>query len=856
MKRFLSALAATLIAFTACDEIEIPAEINIPDAESLELFETGISFSASKEGGVQTVHLSFETTYKWSVSIKDMTGDWLTVDPMSGDGGPATITVTAKDNVETTPRSAEITVSCLAISKTVKVTQAGAEPPQTIPAESIKLNMQAAELKVGETLQLVATVEPENSTEKVVWASLMEENASVEDGLVTALKEGYASITATAGEAMATCRIVIRKADDNSEVQSIELDQREVHMMPGQTVQLNATVVPEGAVVSWSSSQTNVATVDQEGKITAVALGETVIKATAGDKSAECLVKVEEEVNITGISLNEAAVTLKEGETFQLVATLLPETASPQPIEWVSAIPAVATVDANGLVTAVRKGGPAKIWAIVKTNTGYEYSANCEVTVTSDAPAIESITVTPAKVTINATEETILTATVNPEGTGAVIQWFSDNTDIATVEKISDTQAKVKGVGTGTTKVVAYVGDVFDYSEVTVEKKSSGGGVESITLSDTAIQLGFYETKQLTARISPETAADATITWTSSDESIVLVSNGNTSGADGSIQPAGTVIAKNKEGVATVTATAGGVTATCTVTVSSGDIVPVQSISLNKTELTLQVGENFQLVATILPENATTQQVSWSMTARSSQLSMEADGLNCKIGALAACEATITVRSGYDPGNIYATCKVTVTGDSSGSDEEEVDLGLPSGLKWRGWNVGASKPEEYGNHYAWGETTTKSSYTLSNYKFKPTTYSEVTLYPKYETQLGGDGKKVLESEDDAASVNLGNGWRMATAAEWKELRESCTWTWTQRNGVNGMKVTGPNGKSIFLPAAGVFSSTLANQGTYGSYWTSSLATSQWGHAVDFISNDKTTAVIGRECGLSVRPVKD
>lgn len=686
MKRVLSALAATLIAFTACDEIEIPAEINIPDAESLELFETGISFSASKEGGVQTVHLSFETTYKWSVSIKDMTGDWLTVDPMSGDGGPATITVTAKDNAETTPRSAEITVSCLVISKTVKVTQAGAEPPQTIPAESVKLNMQTAELKVGETLQLVATVEPENSTEKVVWASLMEENASVEDGLVTALKEGYASITATAGKAMATCRIAIRKADDTSEV--------------------------------------------------------------------------------------------------------------------------------------------------------------------------ESITVTPEAVTINAGEETILTATVNPEGTGAVIQWFSDNTDIATVEKISDTQAKVKGVGTGTTKVVAYVGDVFDYSEVTVEKKSSGGGVESITLSDTAIQLGFYETKQLTARISPESAADATVTWTSSNEDVVLVSNGNTPAADGSIKPAGTVIAKNKEGVATVTATAGGVSATCTVTVGSGNIVPVQSISLNKTELTLQVGENFQLVATILPENATTQQVSWSMTARSSQLSMEADGLNCKIGALAACEATITVRSGYDPGNIYATCKVTVTGDPSGSDEEEVDLGLPSGLKWRGWNVGASKPEEYGNHYAWGETTTKSSYTLSNYKFKPTSYSEVTLYPKYETQLGGDGKKVLDAEDDAASVNLGNGWRMATVAEWKELRESCTWTWTKRNGVNGMKVTGPNGKSIFLPAAGVFSSTLANQGTYGSYWTSSLATSQWGHAVDFISNDKTTAVIGRECGLSVRPVKD
>ena len=688
MKRFLLALAAILLAMTACEEIEIPAQISVPDTESMEIFNTGISFEAHKEGGVQTAKLSFETTYKWSVSITEMSGDWLTVDPMSGEGGPATITVSATDNTDTAPRSATITVTCLVVSKTVKVIQAGAEPAQDIPAQSIKITPEVVtELKVGETIQLTAVVEPENSTDKVEWASLMEENATVKDGLVTALKEGYASITATAGKASATCRITIKAAD-----------------------------------------------------------------------------------------------------------------------------------------------------------------------------AIEGITVTPATVTINATESTILTATVTPEGAEAVIEWFSDNTDIATVEKISDTQAKVTGVGEGTVKVIARVGSVFGYSEVTVEKKGSGGGeggVEMISLNKTELQLGFYETFQLVATLRPEDAS-AQISWTSSNEDVVLVSDGSTPAGDGSIKPAGTVIAKNKEGQSIVTATVGSLSASCTVTVTSGSIVPVQSISLNKTELTLQVGQQFELIATILPGNATNKQVSWASSARSYQLSLADNGLSCVIGALAECEATITVRSADNPAQLYATCKVTVTGGSSDPGEEVVDLGLPSGLKWRSMNVGASKPEDYGDYFAWGETSPKSSYSSSNYKYKATDYGDgMIVYAKYDsTPIHGDGKTVLEPEDDAASVNLGNGWRTPTFNEFKELRENCTWKWTTRNGVNGMLVTGPNGKSIFLPGGGWYTNTtLTGKTTYGSYWTAT-GSGDIAHAVDFANGYVDKAVLARSDGRSVRPVKD
>ena len=735
---------------------------------------------------------------------------------------------------------------------------------------SIKLDQTQVEMTVGETLHLIATVDPfQGDTKVVTWTSSSPDVASVKGteipdvvginmpaGEVTALKEGETTITANAGDKSATCKVIVKKkADDGGgntdAVTELKLDKAEVHMSPGQVWQLNATVKPEGASISWSSNKTDVATVDREGKVTAVALGEAVITASAGEKSAQCLVKVEKEVAIEGISLNKSSLTLKEGETFQLVATLIPENATPKTIEWISSISAVATVDEKGLVTAVRNGGPAEIWAVIGRGSGHDISAKCEVTVTSDAPSVESITVTPATVNIKATEEAILTATVTPAGTGAEIKWVSDNTSIAKVEKISDTQAKVTGVGEGTVKVIASVGSVFGYSEVTVEKKGSGGGeggggVEMISLNNTELQLGFYETFQLVATLRPEDAS-AQISWTSSNEDVVLVSNGSTPAGDGSIKPAGTVIAKNKEGQSIVTATVGSLSASCTVTVTSGSIVPVQSISLNKTELTLQVGQKFELIATILPGNATNKQVSWASSARSYQLSLTDNGLSCVIGALAECEATITVRSADNPAQLYATCKVTVTGGSSDSGEEVVDLGLPSGLKWRGWNVGASKPEEYGDLFAWGETSPKASYTNSNYKYRS---SDI-----YGDGIGKKGKTLI-AEDDAATVNVGSGWRTPKISEWRELEEKCTWKWTTRGGVNGMQVTGPNGKSIFLPAAGYCGSSMTYRGSWGSYWSSTYGNDDWAQTFEFRNEETTLALIDRVIGRSVRPVKD
>ena len=175
---------------------------------------------------------------------------------------------------------------------------------------------------------------------------------------------------------------------------------------------------------------------------------------------------------------------------------------------------------------------------------------------------------------------------------------------------------------------------------------------------------------------------------------------------------------------------------------------------------------------------------------------------------------------------------------------EYVDLGLPSGLKWATCNVGASSPEDYGNYYAWGETTTKDSYSSSN----------SLTYGKTMGDISGD------AQYDAATANWGGSWRMPTYDEMNELRNNCTWTWTTQDGVNGYKVTSEtNGNHIFLPAAGYrYGSSLYNAGEYGYYWSSTPYEYDSRHAwgLFFYSSGQGMNYDTRYYGLSVRPVTE
>ena len=218
---------------------------------------------------------------------------------------------------------------------------------------------------------------------------------------------------------------------------------------------------------------------------------------------------------------------------------------------------------------------------------------------------------------------------------------------------------------------------------------------------------------------------------------------------------------------------------------------------------------------------------------------------------------SLTFGHGIQANNLYgmaAGIEVTLA-------HEYVDLGLPSGLLWATCNVGASTPEGNGGYYAWGETSTKSDYTWSTYKWCNGSYNTLTKYntnPSYGTV---DSKTTLELSDDAARANWGGDWRMPTSVEWQELYDNTTSTWTTENGVNGRKFTstkeGYTDKYIFLPASGYRGGTsLDTAGSYGNYWSSSLSTSNpsYGRRLYFNSSDFSMYDSNRYDGFTVRPV--
>ncbi len=188
---------------------------------------------------------------------------------------------------------------------------------------------------------------------------------------------------------------------------------------------------------------------------------------------------------------------------------------------------------------------------------------------------------------------------------------------------------------------------------------------------------------------------------------------------------------------------------------------------------------------------------------------------------------------------------------------EAIDLGLPSGILWASHNVGATKPEEYGDYFAWGETSPKTNYDWSTYKYG-SDWDELTKYCTDDYYGIVDNKTILDPSDDAATANWGNGWRMPTFDEIWELFDKCTWKWTTLNGVNGLLVTGPNGNSLFLPAAGYrYGTSLYGAGSSGVYWSSSLFSGYPDRAgyLGFSSGDHDWNGNDRDNGFSVRPVR-
>lgn len=255
--------------------------------------------------------------------------------------------------------------------------------------------------------------------------------------------------------------------------------------------------------------------------------------------------------------------------------------------------------------------------------------------------------------------------------------------------------------------------------------------------------------------------------------------------------------------------------------------IKVTDIMLNETHIDMVPGETFRLLALARPANATNTKVAWTVDNPDVAL-VDDEGY---VHAVAPGTAVVTCKA-MDGSGVKVECTVTVM-----NDHECVDLGLPSKTFWATCNVGAEKPEEFGKYYAWGETEgyTESDghhFNRENYKWfqgvKPYSSSGEKCLNKYTTnEYYADNKTALDAEDDAATVNWGEGWLMPTDEQLRELfnKDYTTIETVTINGVRGTKITSKtNGKSIFLPIAGYLNSDGNNGGGdfYGRYWSREL----------------------------------
>lgn len=322
--------------------------------------------------------------------------------------------------------------------------------------------------------------------------------------------------------------------------------------------------------------------------------------------------------------------------------------------------------------------------------------------------------------------------------------------------------------------------------------------VSAIQLSPSKVTLNVGETTTLQATVLPENASDKSLAWSSSKSSIATVNQ------KGQV----TAVAA---GSATITArTTNNLTAECTVTVTK-PTVSVTGISISKESLGLFVDGSAQLTASVIPSNATEKSVIWSSN-NASVATVSTSGL---VRAISNGNATITVTS--KDGGFKKTCSVTV---QDMPVPTAVDLGLS--VKWASFNVGAASPEDEGCLYAWGETSTKDSYTVENYKWWEYRYMGSNTYTRILKKYKDDNEyasldkpdNTLEKEDDVAYVKYGGKWHMPSCVQIKELINNCEWTYTKIGNVYGYKVKSKkNSNYIFLPSGG--------------YWSSSLDSSKW-----------------------------
>lgn len=378
----------------------------------------------------------------------------------------------------------------------------------------LTLDQTALALKVGKTAQLKVTLEPDSVTDPtILWTSSDEKIATVSaDGLITAVQPGKATITATAkanSSVKASCEVTVEAAV--VPVSGINLGGDQA-IQVGQTINLTAEITPSDATnkkVTWTSSNPTAATVDDVGKVTALAPGETTVTATAADGSGvngNCRITVSAaQIAVTGIELDKTSLELTVGDTTVLTASVTPGDASDKSVNWSTSEEKIAAVDQQGQVRACAPGT-----ATITAKTSNGKTAVCVVTVKAAPIKATGVTLDQIEIELTVGDEHRLTATVEPAAEAdQTVKWSSDHEEIATVDQNGNVIARAEG----NAKIKAETPDGAYSAECEVIVSPVSVEISGVALDQKELSLLVGETETLTASLLPEGVEDPGLTW-------------------------------------------------------------------------------------------------------------------------------------------------------------------------------------------------------------------------------------------------------------------------------------------------------------------------------------------------------
>ncbi len=496
------------------------------------------------------------------------------------------------------------------------------------PVEGVRINASSVNLALGKSKTLVANVFPSDATNKAVtWKSSNKSVVTVSSkGVVTAKGAGNATITATTSDGgyTSTCNFTVYVP-----VTGVKISASKVDIPKTETRLLTASVLPSNASnqgITWKSSNTAVATVNEAGQITARSKGTANITATSkdGGYTATCVVQVIQYA--TGVKLNYSSVTLDVGKTKTLTATLSPSTVTYKTVKWKSSNTSVAKISSKGVITAVKAGTAT----ITCTSKDGKVKTTCKVTVNQPATGIS---LQYKSMNVREGQLRALKATVKPaDVTNAKVIWSTSNKKIATV----DSNGVVKGIKPGTVTITATTvsGNKTAKCKVKVIRSVTG-----ISLNKTSMTINVGKSSVITPKIKPSDASIKTVTWTSNNNDVATVTKD------------GKVVAK-APGYAVITAKTKdkGKTAKCQVLV----IQPVTGVKLNKSSLLVEAGEKYTLKPTVSPSNASDKDVKWS-TSNKKIAKISSSGVVTGVKSGTVTITCTTVNGGYK-----AKCTVRV----------------------------------------------------------------------------------------------------------------------------------------------------------------------------------------------------